>query len=190
MLLAVLTAVLSAPPSPQRMRVPHTASEVMVDGVFSKGEWDSAARLSLRNAQLYVQQSSEFVYLAIEYARGSSGIVDLYLSPRPGEIYDLHASAKLGERRLQSAGFPDWIWWNNRDWIANVSRVDSFEKHTFLAAPIREFQIRRSRFPGDSWKIRLQLTVMDAANNVESVTVFPGNSTERDVSDWLRLDLN
>lgn len=162
----------------------------MVDGVFSKGEWDGAARLSLRNAQLYVQQSSEFVYLAIEYARGSSGIVDLYLSPRPGEIYDLHASAKLGERRLQSAGFPDWIWWNNRDWTANVSRVDSFEKRSFLATPIREFQIRRSRFPGNSWRIRLQLTMMDATNNTQSITVFPANSTERNVSDWLRLDLN
>jgi len=79
-----------------RIRVPHTASAVMIDGVLSKDEWQNAERVEVRGiATLYFQRSAEFVYIAVEYTEQPSGIVDLYLSPAEGEIYDLHASANI-----------------------------------------------------------------------------------------------
>ena len=131
--LSVLLIVLqAATPTDLHIRVPQTSSAVMIDGVFSQGEWQNAISVDVPGtAKLYFQRSGDFVYIAVQYTTSASGIVDLYLSPREGEVYDLHASAKLGERQLRGNTFSDWNWWNNRDWIANISHVDSFEKRTF-----------------------------------------------------------
>jgi hypothetical protein len=130
-----------------RVTVPRTNPAIMVDGVFSSGEWNSAAKVELPQvANIYFQTSAEFVYIAVEFTRSPSGMVDLFVSPANGQVYDLHASAKRGERQLNRSGYPEWVWWTNRDWTANVSRADSFEKPTFLPTRVREFQLRRARF--------------------------------------------
>jgi hypothetical protein len=159
------------------IQVPQSRTAVMVDGFFSEGEWKSAARIEVPNvAELYFQESSEFVYIAVRYKNAPSGIVDLYLSPGDGQIYDLHASAKLGERQLHGTTFSEWQWWNNHEWIANTSRVDSFDKRSFLPSPIREYQIRRSRFASDTWRLRFELTTMTTNNATQPVAIFPSAS--------------
>lgn len=189
-LLPLLSILLTATASDLRVRVPHSASAVMIDGVLSTNEWQNAARVEVPGvANLYFQQSTEFVYIAVEYTSGPSGIVDLYLSPTEGEIYDLHASAKLGERQLHLNAYSDWAWWNNRDWIANVSRVESFEKRTFLPAPVHEYQIRRARFPSVTWRLRFELTTMTANSEVQAITIFPQATTDKSTAGWLVLDL-
>ena len=189
-LLSLLLFALSSIASESHIHVPHTPSAVMIDGVLSKGEWQKAARVDVPGiAELYFQRSPEFVYIAVEYTHAPSGIVDLYLSPAEGEIYNLHASAKLGERQMRNGSFPDWIWWNNRDWVANVSRVDSFEKHTFLPAPVREYQIRLARFTSVAWRMRFELTAMGANNEMGAVTVFPQGTATNSTAGWLVLDL-
>ena len=78
----------------------------MVDGKVSRGEWTDAKRLEMHNgAHLYLKQAEGYVYFCVELAAGDSGFVDLYLSPADARIYDLHASAKLGQR-LVSEGRP------------------------------------------------------------------------------------
>jgi hypothetical protein len=162
----------------------------LIAGRFSPGEWLSSSRIDVADvAKLYFQQSADFVFIAIQYTNAPTGIVDLYLSPRSGEIYDLHVSAKLGERQLRNKMFPDWVWWNNRDWIANTSRVDSFEKRTFLPTPVREFQIRRSRFNSATWLLRFELTAMGPANEMLSTSVFPAGTTSKSTAGWLQLNL-
>lgn len=186
----LLIWMLGAAPADLRVHVPRTSSAVLIDGNFSPGEWDKAASLEVPNtARLYFQQSADFVYIAIQYTNAPSGIVDLYLSQAEGEIFDLHASAKLGERQLHGNAFPEWTWWNNRDWIANPSHVDSFEKRTFLPSPIREYQIRRSRFPSDVWRLRLELTAMTANHEVGRAVVFPPKTDDKSTQGWLELDL-
>jgi hypothetical protein len=172
------------------IRVPHTASAVMIDGVLSKEEWQGAKRIEVPDvASLYFQQSDEFVYIAVECTKPPSGIVDLYLSPAEGEIYYFHASGKLGERKLHANAYSDWAWWNNRDWTANVSHLDSFEKRTFLPGPVREYQIRRSRFPSVSWRLRFELTAMTANGETQAITIFPQATTDKSTTGWLVLDL-
>lgn len=171
--------------------VPQTPSAVMIDGILSEGEWQKAARVDVPGtAELYFQRSDEFIYVAVKYTNSPSGIVDLYLSPREGEVYDLHASAKLGERQLRANQFSDWNWWNNRGWTANISHVDSFEKRTFLPAPIREYQIRCSRFPTRAWRVRFELTAMNSNNQTQFHTVFPRDTTDKSTAGWLLLSLN
>jgi len=62
-------------------------------------------------------------------------------------------------------------------------------KRTFLPAPVREYQIRRVRFPSASWRLRFELTAMGANNETRSVTIFPPATTDTSTSGWLLLDL-
>ena len=179
-----------AGPNNLHIRVPQTSSVVMIDGVLSEGEWQHAVSVDVPDtARLYFQRSADFVYVAVQYTNSPSGIVDLYLSPREGEVFDLHASAKLGERQLRGKTFPDWSWWNNHDWTANISHVDSFEKRTFLPAPIREYQIRHSRFGSNAWRVRFELTAMGANNETQAHAVFPHGTIDTSTAGWLELDL-
>jgi hypothetical protein len=188
--LSLILLVLQADQTGRNIKVPQNSPAVMVDGVLSEGEWRNAAHAEVPStADLYFQESSEFVYVAVKYTNSPSGIVDLYLSPRNEEVYDLHASAKLGERQLQGNKFSDWTWWNNREWTANISPVDSFDKRTFLPTPIREYQIRRSRFSSHVWRVRFELTAMKANHETQSVTVFPSGTTDTSTAGWLVLTL-
>lgn len=173
-----------------RIRVPQASCRVIIDGVLSPKEWETAARVTVPStAQIYFQQSAEFVYIFVPYTNSPSGMVDLFLSPRPGEVFDLHTSAKLGERQLHDKAFPNWNWWNNRDWTANVSQVESFDSRTFRPAPIREYQIRRSGFPTPVWVVRFELTPMETNNETLSVTAFPSNTTDKSTTGWIQLNL-
>jgi hypothetical protein len=173
-----------------QVRAPRSSTIVMVDGKLSATEWKDAARVEVPEvATLYFKQAGGFVYIAVEYIKSPSGIVDLYLSPGDGHVYDLHASAKLGERELQQGKWPDWVWWNNRDWAANVSRVDSWDKRTFLPEPVREYQILRSRFPAKKWLLRFELTTITSSNENTSSVVFPPRTRDHDPTGWLELAL-
>lgn len=187
--LLLLFEALGPPDVP--IRVPRTSAAVMIDGIFSPGEWRDAASVDVPGtAKLYFQRSADFVYIAVEYTNSPSGIVDLYVSPRPGEIFDLHASAKLGERELRGKAFRDWSWWNNRDWTANYSHVDSFENRTFLPASIREYQIRYARFGSSAWRVRFELTAMGVHNDPRAHVIFPLRTTDNSTAGWLQLNLN
>jgi hypothetical protein len=190
--LSLLLMVLqTAVGSELQIQVPQTSSAVMIDGVLSAGEWDQAVSIEVpATAKLYFQRSADFVYVAVRYTNSPSGIVDLYVSPREGEVFDLHASAKLGERQLLGEKFSHWSWWNNRDWTANTSHADSFQKRSFLPAPIREYQIRYSRFGSSVWHVRFELTAMRADNETQAKVIFPRGVPENSTAGWLRLKLD
>ena len=186
-MLLIVQSVASATP---HILVPRTTAAIMIDGTFSVGEWDQAAQVDIPGrAKLYFQRSADFLYIAVRYTKSPSGMVDLYLSPEVGEVYDFHASAKLGERELKRDKFSDWNWWNNRDWTANVSRIDSFEKRTFLPTRIREYQIRLSRFSSRTWRVRFELTAMGVNNETQAQMVFPHGTSDRFTVGWLDLAL-
>jgi hypothetical protein len=171
----------------QPVRVP-VGKPVMVDGHFSPKEWEDAAEIPMpESIRLYFKQSGEFVYVCVRLPKGRYGFTDLYLSTPEGPAVNLHASAKLGERVLTDNRWPEWTWWNNADWVANVSRVDSFEKRTFLPEDLREFQIRRSRFPGGRWLVRLEVSV--ASKDDYKAVAFPEGTSNKAKTGWLRLDL-
>jgi hypothetical protein len=119
------TLVISTSAFAQLARVPQGHS-ILVDGRISMGEWTDAATIELgRGVQLLTKQHDDYVLLAVIFPKDSSGFVDLFISPDQSTIFDLHASAKLGERTTSTPDkWPDWVWWNN--WAANVSRVESF----------------------------------------------------------------
>jgi hypothetical protein len=186
---AVALLLLAGAPaiSGQTIRVPR-GKPVIIDGKITADEWKDSASSELPGlATLYVKRSKKYVWLALKL-KSNDGILDLYLSPADGSIYDLHSSAKLGERRLQNGAWPDWTWWNNEGWVANVSRVESFEKRTFLPTNVRQYQIRRSRFPGTYWKVMFE--VGTPAEPEWKVTRYPVGASNTQTKGWLKLRLN
>jgi hypothetical protein len=163
---------------------------VMVDGNIESGEWSDAREVTMPNdARLYLKVSGEFVCMAVQFPASRSGFTDLYVAPAGGSIYDLHASAKLGERQLHNHKWPEWNhWWNNQGWVANVSRFDSFEKRTFLPATVREYQIKRSRFPGHEWRLMLDMS-LESTGGEYTVARFPTSASDSNPEKWLRVQI-
>ncbi|HWR17566.1 MAG TPA: hypothetical protein VN577_22245 [Terriglobales bacterium] len=172
----------------QTIPVPE-GKPIMLDGKISRSEWSDAKELRLGTAvRLLCKQNNHDVLMAIEFVNSPTGTVDLYLSAS-GSLYDLHASAKLGERKLVNGVWPEeWNWWNNEQWVANVSRPDDWGKRTFKDEKVREFQISRSRFPGKSWKVFFEW--MTPAESGWKTTPFPPEANNRSDKNWLVLQLD
>jgi hypothetical protein len=189
-ILSLLLIVLQAAADAPHIRVPQTSSAVMLDGVLSEGEWQHAVCVDVPDtARLYFQRSADFVYIAVQYTKSPSGIVDLYVSPRDGRFSICTLRRNSASGNFVSNAFPDWSWWNNRDWTANISRVGSFEKRTFVPAPIREYQIRYSRFGSSAWRVRFELTATGVNNDTQARTIFPPGTSDNSTAGWLQLNL-
>ncbi|WP_242346033.1 hypothetical protein [Anaeromyxobacter terrae] len=182
-LMLVLSLLLAPAAASAQVDVPR-GKPILLDGRIDAQEWGDAAQLQLGDlARVYVKQSDGFVFVGIQLLNEQNGTVDLYLAPGDGQLHDLHASAKLGERVLQGGAWPEvWRWWNNDGWAASVSRVDSWEPRTFLKEPAREYQISRRRFPGREW--RMMLDVMTEARPTWRTTRFPPQASDTDAKGW------
>lgn len=178
------------PETPEEIIRLSVGKPVMVDGNIEPGEWSDAAEVKMPNdARLYLKVAGEFVYVAVQFPASGSGFTDLYIAPAGGSLYDLHASAKLGERQLHNHQWPEWNnWWNNQGWVANVSRVDSFEKRTFLTANAREYQIKRARFPGREWRLMLDMS-LESKEGRYTVVRFPTSASDSNPEKWLRVQI-
>lgn len=76
-----------------------------------------------------------------------------------------------------------------KDWVANVSRVDSFSGPRFLPENVREFQILHSRFPQTQWVIHLKPSIADGHGNFTAIEI-PANTSDTDTTGWLSLQLH
>lgn len=181
--LCLLLVLLCAITAAAQTKVPR-GKPVLLDGHVDKSEWQDAAVIHLDDfARVYIKESGDFVWLALELLKDKNGTLDLYLSTEDGTIYDLHSSAKLGERKLSGAAWPEeWTWWNNEGWTSNVSRLDSWDKRRFLEEPSREFQIAKARFPGKKWKLMFE--IMTPAEPQWKTTRFPEKALTTDAKDW------
>lgn len=172
------------------IKVPFAKQVVMIDGKISPTEWQDAATTYAGDfARIYIKQTKEHVWLTVEFLRSKTGTLDLYISPGRGRPVNLHASAKLGQRILQNGAWPEeWTWWNNDGWVANVSRVDSWDKRSFMPETVREFQIARSWFPNGEFRIMVEM--MTPAEPNWQTTAFPADAVNTDPKRWaaFRLD--
>lgn len=176
--LATLTTLLAAAPAAAqpKIEVPRVpaAAPILIDGFFAADEWADARVVPVAGSvRLHLKQVGDHVFIGITTGTEIPRPVDLYLQAEDGSIHQLHASAQIGERHLPATGWsaesPAWRWGNHVDWIANEAKTDSerpqnlpFSARTFPSEGV-EYQIRRSRFPGTTWKLRV-----DVGN-------FPGN---------------
>ena len=183
--------------------VPETdGAPVMIDGVFSEGEWDDALMVDASEAvKLYLKQEKGHVFIGVRCIRLITPIVNLYIQPTGDEIYKLHTSAQIGEIVLGDSEEedPPWVWGHNPDWYANEVRWDRGLEARLVAEGVSEgeartraifpydgfeFQIRASKFESSEWRIRIEVP-----SAFEVPFVFPPETEGHSTDGWLILSL-
>lgn len=166
-----------------RILVPR-GTHVLLDGKLGPSEWADARRVgSLDSTTIYVKRDVKYLYVAVRPKAGAFS-VDLYFDGRDAlAILDLHASAKLGEREGTFGQWPEWSWWNNRGWAANVVRLATFEPREFLTDEVKEYQIDVRRL-----RARHVWLSADVQKGEETLSV-PSQGTKRYGRHWLGLRL-
>jgi hypothetical protein len=183
LLVILLCDAMSAKVSAASILIPRGA-HVLIDGKLGPDEWADARRVAAADSvAIYLKRDLNYLYVAVQPTAGSFS-VDLYFDRgEAAAVLDLHASAKLGEREGWFGQWPEWTWWNNRDWAANVVRVASFEPRAFLNDEVKEYQINLKRLGAR----RLRLSA-DVQKGEETLSV-PSQGAERYGRYWLELRL-
>lgn len=183
---------------PPTIEVPVThGPPVLLDGQLTPGEWDDARVVPITDSlRLLVKQAGGHVFVAVATGSRIPRPIELFIDNGGDSLHVLHASAQIGERAfadtLWQDTVPQWRWGNHVDWMANEGKVDATRpagvpyRHRLFPADVTEFQIRRSRFPGDRWRMRVDVMVFAQGHPTE---VFPPGAN-RDSSTWMTLVLD
>lgn len=198
LILLFLTCAFGYAHAQQIIKVPKgDGTPVLTDGKFSSEEWRDAITVAAApSVKLYLKQFRNNVFIGVNMETESPSYVDIFLQTGDNQLYNLHASAQIGERLLTGDAWTDTNppprWGNHVDWIANEAKVDSdktrdlpFPKKLFPYAGM-EFQLRRSRFTGKSWRIRIE--VRDFVGQSPDI-VFPNGSERKNTTRWAILNL-
>ncbi len=202
---AFLSAVAGIAQERQAVRVPEGHGKpILIDGVFSPGEWDDALKVEVRpNIQLFLKKSAGFVFVGVRYAPFTIAVADLFISPDGKSIRHLHVSAQLGERLLNDTpgtdDDPEFVWGDTTGWYANEIRwserkvqaliKEGKERGQAQEASVYkydgfEFQIRQSKFGSDEWLVRLESPMPP---DWTKPVVFPEGTDAASTRGWLKL---
>jgi hypothetical protein len=181
---------------------PGDGKPVMTDGVFHPQEWADAASLALgETVEFFYKEHGDHVFFGAHCGDlGKPFTVDLYLAGSDGRIHQLHASAQLGERVLvPNAEDPAWVWGYSPGWYANEVRWDQpkaqslmdegqtrteAQREALFQYDGFEFQIRRDKFPGNEWLLRVEIR---SYPDYDSSLVHPDGTSRTSTEGWLRL---
>jgi hypothetical protein len=167
------------------MLIPRMEKPIMMDGKFDAKEWEGSIEIMTNDSvSILLYQSQEFVYIAVRSLHSSPQImeVDLYLQLNTSTLTNLHASAKLGERVYNGKNYGDWNWWNNKNWVANIARLDKLPSG-FLFDEVKEFQISKELLPNNSIRIMLTTGYPFKMN-------FPESAEINNTAKWLSFDMD
>ena len=204
-LLAFLWAVPTGARETETVRLPEAKGEpVLLDGLFSDGEWNDALQKDLGSGiRLYLKKSGGHVFIGVRFSPFKGSIADLFISPDGRTITHLHASAQVGERRVQETSGewdnPEFIWGDTSEWQANEirwnqQRMDQLIKEgqtrdsAQFASMYRydgfEFQIKASKFKSNTWLLRVAAPVPPDWNHP---IVYPAGTSMAKTEGWLEV---
>ncbi|MDP1571304.1 MAG: hypothetical protein Q8L86_15020 [Vicinamibacterales bacterium] len=183
--------------APPTVRVPQGFGyPVLIDGRLDPSEWDDAVAVDVADGvRLLLKQYRGDVFFGVSTG-GVSRPVDVYLLQDDRALHQLHASMQIGERRLEGTPWsdqePPWRWGNHAGWIASEARLDStksrdlaFSERLFPLSGV-EFQIRRARFSGSRWRVRIEIAQFPGT---EGTFVYPPASTRNNTDGWAVFEL-
>jgi hypothetical protein len=176
---------------------------VITDGIFTPGEWDDALRIAVtETVTLHLKHFRDVVFIGVRgRAPTAIGPSELSVAIPDGPVQKLHVSAQLGEIVMPASGpEPRYRFGLTTGWYANELRRD-MEEGARLGkegkSPIEimlattypsdgiEFAIRRSKFPGQRWLVRLWVT--GATDGKPGAIAYPPATIERTTDGWLEL---
>jgi hypothetical protein len=175
------------------LTVPEAAGHILLDGRCDEPAWTAAAEIGLANgARLRLLHDADNLYVCALPAEGGWVTADVFLSQGDGAAIQLHASAQIGERRLDSAEEPAWQWGNHRGWygtplpLAGIARSeDGTPRIRWREDSHREMAIGKERFGPLPWRVRLLATAITAEGPVEAW--HPTDSNAGEPASWLEI---
>ena len=188
---------------PQSITIPTSDGRpVLTDGLLEIEEWGDAFRFEIgQTAIVLVKEHRGHVFVGIDCGElGKPFSMDLFLSAPGAGIHQLHASAQLGERVLgrEEDEDPMWVWGNASGWYANEVRWNQPMAESLVAEGLTrdeaqrralfpyegfEFQVKRSKVPGDEWLMRFEIR---SSPDYDAPLVYPSGTAGRDTQGWLR----
>jgi hypothetical protein len=180
-------------------------SPVITDGTFTAGEWDDALTLVVNDGvTLYLKEHRGVLFVGVRSPRTNGiGPSELSLAGSDGVIRRLHVSAALAELVVPADGpVPTLRLGFTSDWYANEQRRDDAEfarlqkegrdpisimQATTYPSDGIEFAIRRSKIPGQAWRLRLWASALSGGR--PGMVAYPPDSDERATDGWLQLQL-
>lgn len=165
---------------------------VLLDGLCPDDEWRAAARIELDGAHtLLLMHDAKFAYACILGPSDSPLTLDLYLQgSETGQLYNLHASAQVGERLRGAHGWPPYEWWNHRGWYSpavpftGVAGEGEERRPQFMNGRPRELQVQRARFGSGTWRAMLSVGGRRDADGTWQTLVYPAGAKDDDPAGW------
>ncbi len=171
---------------------------VITDGLFTPGEWDDALRIVVQESMaLYLKEYRRVVFIGLRGTQGNDvGPSELSLAVPNGAITKLHVSFALSQILVPPTGpEPKMRLGFTTDWYANEFRMDEespgakdpddIRKRTTYPSDGIEFAIRRHKFPGNVWLMRVWATGI--FNRSRGTIIYPPSAPERTTDGWLEL---
>lgn len=170
---------------PAAVTVP-SGKAILPDGTCGTEEWRDAGRAQIgKEYTLLFKRTSDFVFFCVQPPKEQLFSIDFFLSAASRKLYTFHVSAKLGERELTGDQWQewttDWNWWQTTGWTATALRPRDFEKRSFLPHKAIEFQIARSVYSGNRWRVMLKIS--------GGSVIFPTNANDLKRETWLEVKL-
>lgn len=183
-------------------------SPVLVDGIFSAGEWDDATKMNIHDSGvLYFKKIQGHIYIGLKLSGLNSPFVDLFITTDKKKIYQLHVSAQLGERAL--TGMPvegqtkPFRWGYTKDWYANEVRWDEGKLRQLVKSTGKsraeifhqvvypfdgfEFQLRKSKFKNNKWLFKIKI---GHSPHYDQPILFPAKGEFDDLDSWAAFILD
>lgn len=126
----------SASTSAKTLIVPEgKGNPVSIDGIFSKGEWDDALKVSISESyDIYLKVGSGNLFIGLKAAKPIGMLLsEIYITSNDREFYNLHSSMALGEGLIPFPSDKSQVKFsvnNNKNWEANCCQEneDKYEK--------------------------------------------------------------
>ncbi|WP_196139148.1 hypothetical protein [Aliikangiella sp. G2MR2-5] len=184
-------------PINQAIKVPSTTTKPLLDGQCDDREWQPAHKLQLpAKVSILLMNDSESFYICMKGKKNDYTTADIYIEhPESKSLWNLHASAQIGEREFDGKQWPDFDWWNHQQWSAfwvpfsGSKETDKGTQIEFLKGTHREFQILRSKFSGNTWRVMLRVGGINHQNSGRANLFYPQEAKDTSSENWMTIQL-
>jgi hypothetical protein len=170
----------------------------LFDGRCGKDEWQAATKIELpAQASVFLMHDKDSLYVCAKGKAEDYAVIDLYIEhAETGHLYNLHASAQLGERILTDKEWSEHeSWWNHKDWsgfwvpYAGIEDTENGKRPKFLKGSHREVQVLRKKFVGNTWNIMIGVSAINHEGN-SAEFFFPEKAVDTDKSTWMKFSFS
>lgn len=191
-LLLNISLVLGIAHASETITINQTNKAPLYDGRCEGNEWQAATQLELpAEVSVYLMHDADSLFVCAKGKKEDYTVIDLYIEhEETGLLYNLHASAQLGERVLTDKGWSELEFWNIEDWggfwvpYAGNEETEDGVRTKFLKGSHREIQVYRKKFKGDTWRIMIGVSAINHEGKYGAEFFYPANAVDIDKSTW------